>query len=76
MNNQTLVIYDFNIMYDILKEIEKHINFKLINVTKNNIENFKLINNDNFLIISHIYLVIMLKFYADQEKAGLVLLIF
>ena len=52
MNNQTLVIYDFDIMYDILKEIESHLNFKLIKISKNNLKDFKLINNKNFLIIS------------------------
>ena len=52
MNNQTLVIYDFDIMYDILKEIESHLNFKLINISKNNLKDFKLTNNQNHLIIS------------------------
>ena len=37
MNNQTLVIYDFDIMYDILEEIESHLNFKLIKISKNNL---------------------------------------
>ncbi len=34
MNNQTLVIYDFNIFYEMLKEIEIYLNFGLINVEK------------------------------------------
>ena len=33
MNNQTLVIYDFNIVYEILKEIESYLNFKLIHIS-------------------------------------------
>jgi len=53
MNNQTLVIYDFNIMFEILKEINNHLNFDLINVPKNKLEYFNLSNNKNFLIISH-----------------------
>ncbi len=52
MNNQTLVIYDFDIMFEIFKEIENNFSFKLKNVTKNNLEDFKLTNKDNFLIIS------------------------
>ena len=52
MNNQILVIYDFDIMYDILKEIESNLNFKLIKISKNNLKDFKLINNKNHLIIS------------------------
>ena len=51
MNNQILVIYDFKILYEILKEIEAHINFKLINIKKINELNLKA--QDNFLIISN-----------------------
>ena len=52
MNNQTLVIYDFDIMYDILKEIDSHLNFKLINISKNNLKDLNLTNNQDHLIIS------------------------
>ena len=52
MNNQTLVIYEFDIMYDILKEIESHLNFKLIKISKNNLKDFQLTNNQNYLIIT------------------------
>ena len=31
MNNQTLVIYDFKVLYEILSEIENYLNFNLIN---------------------------------------------
>ena len=52
MNNQTLVIYDFNIIYKILKEIEDHLNFRIINIPKNKLQDSKLKNKSNFLIIS------------------------
>ena len=52
MNNQSLVIYEFDIMYDILKEIESHLNFKLINISKNKLKDFNLTNNQDHLIIS------------------------
>ena len=52
MNNQSLVIYEFDIMYDILNEIESHLNFKLINISKNNLKDFNLTNNQDHLIIS------------------------
>ena len=52
MNNQTLVIYEFDIMYDILKEIESHLNFKLTKISKNNLKDFQLTNNQNYLIIT------------------------
>ena len=32
MNNQTLVIYDFKVLYEILSEIENHLNFNLIKI--------------------------------------------
>ena len=52
MKNQTLVIYDFNIFYEILKEIENHLNFNLLNINKNKIDEHDVKNQDNFLIIS------------------------
>ena len=50
MNSQTLVIHDFNILYEILVELENHINFSLINIKKLSEFNFKTI--DNYIIIS------------------------
>ncbi len=50
MNNQTLVIYDFKILYEILSEIESHLNFSLISINK--ITDLNLNTKDNYLIIS------------------------
>ena len=50
MNNQTLVIYDFKILYEILAELESDINFSLLNIKKLSDLNFKAL--DNYLIIS------------------------
>ena len=61
MNNHTLVIYDFDIMFEILKEIESQLNFKLIKVTKNNLKDFELITEKNYIIISS-------KKIKDQEN--------
>ena len=36
MNNQNLIIYDFPILYEIFTEIEENLNFKLINISKDN----------------------------------------
>ena len=52
MNNQNLVIYDFNIIYDILKEIEDYLNFNLIKIDKSKLNVQKIKNLENFLIIS------------------------
>ena len=51
MNNQTLVIYDFKILYEILSEIESHLNFSLINIKK--ITDLDLNNKENCLFISN-----------------------
>ena len=50
MNNQTLVIYDFKILYEILHELKSHINFNLINIKK--LTDFDEKINSNFLIIT------------------------
>ena len=51
MNNQTLVIYDFKILYQILSEIEDYLNFNLLNI--NNIDELKFKKKDDYLIISN-----------------------
>ena len=53
MNNQTLVIYDFKILYEIFKEIEEHLNFNLINTKKLIDKDRKTKKNQNYLIISN-----------------------
>ena len=50
MNNQTLVIYDFKILYEILSELENHINFNLLNIKK--LVELDSKNLNNFLVIS------------------------
>ena len=50
MNNQTLVIYDFKVLYEILTEIENYLNFNLIKINK-----LKELNSnslENYLVIS------------------------
>jgi len=52
MNNQNLIIYDFQVLFDILNEIKNHLNFKLINVKKKENLKIKLKSLNNNLIIS------------------------
>ena len=52
MNNQNLIIYDFKILFDILHEIENHLSFKLLNVSKKEYSKLKLDKLGNYLIIS------------------------
>ena len=51
MNNQNLVIYDFKILYEILREINNYINFKLISVDK--VSDLNLKDQNDYLIISN-----------------------
>ena len=51
MNNQNLVIYDFKILYEILREINNNINFKLISVDK--VSDLNLKDQNDYLLISN-----------------------
>ena len=53
MNNQILIIYDFPVLFDILNEIKKKLNFKLLNLSQKEFSKFKLISSENYLIISN-----------------------
>tara|TARA_B100000965_G_scaffold66167_1_gene51877 strand:+ start:5937 stop:6500 length:564 start_codon:yes stop_codon:yes gene_type:complete len=52
MNNQNLIIYDFNELFNILNEIKKNFNFNLLNVSKKEFSELNLNDLDNFLIIT------------------------
>ena len=52
MNNQKLLIYDFDILYQILDEIKIEINFKIINIKKNDPLLFAEYVNEDSLIIT------------------------
>ena len=50
MNNQKILVYNYPIVFEILNEIKNQINFEILQVNKNEINNFK--NKNNCLIIS------------------------
>jgi len=52
MNNQVLIIYDFPVLFDILNEIKKNLNFKLLNISKTEYSKLQLDAFENFLIIT------------------------
>ncbi len=52
MNNQNLIIYDFQILFDILNEIESDLNFNLINCHKKDYSKTPFNHLKNFLTIS------------------------
>ena len=53
MNNQTLIIYDFQVLFDIFNEIKTNLNFNLINISKKDHSKLELEKIDNYLIISN-----------------------
>ena len=52
MNNQNLIIFNFKSLYLILKELEKHLNFKIVESPNVKNLNDKIENSKNYLIIS------------------------
>tara|TARA_Y100000741_G_scaffold185718_1_gene141138 strand:- start:24 stop:587 length:564 start_codon:yes stop_codon:yes gene_type:complete len=52
MNNQNLLIYDLEILYEILKELNDSLNFKIKNISKNQLKDVNFNNLNNYLILS------------------------
>ena len=52
MNNQTLIIYDFTELFSILNEIKNNLTYNLLDVSKNEFNQLKLDNLNNYLIIA------------------------
>ena len=52
MNNKNLIIYQFNPLYQILKEFEQDLNFKIIEVLNEKLLNNEIKNLNNYLIIT------------------------
>ena len=52
MNNQNLLIYDLEILYEILKELNDSLNFKIKNIPKNQLKDVNFNNLSNYLILS------------------------
>ena len=52
MNSKTLIIYDYQILFEILNEISESLNFKIIQSNKEEYNDLKLIFKNDHLIIS------------------------
>ena len=52
MNNQNLIVYRFNLLYQILKELEEDINFKIIEILDVKTLTNEIKNLNNYLIIT------------------------
>ena len=52
MNNQNIIVYRFNVLYQILKELEKDINFKIIEISDEKTLTNEVKNLNNYLIVT------------------------
>ena len=52
MNSRILIIYEYQILYEILDELGESLNFKIIQSNNNNFKEIKLHLNNDYLIIS------------------------
>ena len=52
MNNQNIIVYRFNLLYQILKEIEEDIQFKIIEISDEKVLTSEIKNLNNYLIIT------------------------
>ena len=53
MNNKIVIIYQFTLFYQIIKEIEHHLNFDVIEALNNNELNDAIKGTDNYLIVTN-----------------------
>ena len=52
MNNQNLIVYRFNLLYLILKELEDDMHFKIIEISDEKTLGNEIENLNNYLIIT------------------------
>ena len=52
MNNQNLLIYDSNTLYKIFEELKDSLNFKVVNVSKNQLNTINFADYDNYLVLT------------------------
>ena len=52
MNNQNLIVYRYNLLYLILKELEEDIRFKIIEISDEKTLGNEIENLNNYLIIT------------------------
>ena len=52
MNKQNLIIFKFKALYQIMKELEENLNFKIFEATNEKFLKDKIISFQNYLIIS------------------------
>ena len=81
MNNQNLIVYRFNLLYLILKELEKDINFRIIEISDekslineiNNLNNYLIITKKQILKLNNQFILSQLpiKIFKIIEKLNI-----
>ena len=52
MNNQNLLIYDSNTLYKMFEELKDSLNFKIVNIKKNQLNIINFSDFDNYLVLT------------------------
>ena len=52
VSTQNLIIYKFDLLYHVLKELSLELNFNIISINSNKLLDEKIKDNNNYLIIS------------------------
>ena len=52
MNNQSLIIYNFSVIFETLSEIQNYLNFKVINLNKNDLNSFNENEYENCIFLT------------------------
>ena len=67
MNNQNLLIYEFNELFKLLDEIKKEININIIKISKNDLNEISKIYGRNFILITKkSYLIFLISFCFNE----------
>ena len=54
MISKTLIIYEYQILYKILSEIKEYLNFEILHVDKNKLQELEFDKFENYLIVSSV----------------------
>ena len=81
MNNQNIIVYRFNSLYQILKELENNLNFKIIEISNeksliseiNNLNNYLIITKKQILKFNHQFILhqLPIKIFQIIEKLNI-----
>ena len=61
MSSKVLIIYEYQILFELLNEIKENFSFKLINSDNKHFDNLQFEPNTNYLIFIFVFLLIIFK---------------